>query len=398
MEWIGKSVIWLVMACAVVGAIAAVRDEESELGKEFLSGLHAIGVIFIPVAGVMAAIPLLSEVVVFLLGGPFAVIESDPSIAATSVIAVDMGGYQLAAKLAASKEGWIAAMFVGYLSGATIVFSIPVGLAMLDKKDHPYFALGIMSGILGIPFGVLTSIAVSAAIGLPVRPDVATTGASTYYLQWQLADVLANLLPVALFVGAVALGLRFLPALMIRVFILFGRGVGAFTKIVLTLCVVEYFTKAFSSLFGSWPLDPIIADQADPFRALEVAGYIGIMLCGAFPMIFLIRRHLARPIGSLGKRVGLSPVGASGLLATVSNILALFRILRDMPPEDKVVNIAFAVSAAFLFGDHLAFTATFQPNLIVAVMTGKIVAGVVGFAIARWIAVPRARALAAAAL
>ena len=136
----------------------------------------------------------------------------------------------------------------------------------------------------------------------------------------------------------------------------------------------------------------------DPFRALEVAGYIGIMLCGAFPMIFLIRRHLARPIGSLGKRVGLSPVGASGLLATVSNILALFRILRDMPPEDKVVNIAFAVSAAFLFGDHLAFTATFQPNLIVAVMTGKIVAGVVGFAIARWIAVPRARALAAAAL
>ena len=51
------------------------------------------------------------------------------------------------------------------------------------------------------------------------------------------------------------------------------------------------------------------------------------------------------------------------------------------------------LGAAFLFGDYLAFTANFQPNLIVPVMTGKFCGGIFGFAIARWI-VPRARALA----
>lgn len=64
----------------------------------------------------------------------FYFIGADSSIAATTIIAVDMGGYQLAQHLAAIKEDWIIAMMTGYMAGATIVFSIPVGLAMIEKK------------------------------------------------------------------------------------------------------------------------------------------------------------------------------------------------------------------------------------------------------------------------
>ena len=35
-----------------------------------------------------------------------------------------------------------------------------------------------------------------------------------------------------------------------------------------------------------------------------------------------------------------------------------------MRAKDKVLIIAFAVCAAFLFGDHLAFTVNFQPTLV----------------------------------
>lgn len=47
----------------------------------------------------------------------------------------------------------------------------------------------------------------------------------------------------------------------------------------------------------------------------------------------------------------------ASLLAAVlhANILAMFRLIRDMPPKDKVLNIAFAVCAALTFGDHLAY-------------------------------------------
>ncbi|WVM87568.1 ethanolamine utilization protein EutH [Halopseudomonas pachastrellae] len=68
-------------------------------------------------------------------------------------------------------------------------------------------------------------------------------------------------------------------------------------------------------------------------------------------------------------------MGSAGMLATIANILAMFRLVRFMPPKDKVINIAFAVCAAFLLGDHLSFTANFQPTIILPVLIGKLIAG-----------------------
>ena len=134
MSAIGDVVTWLIMLCAAAGAVASIFNDREGLGKEFLEGLQAIGHIFIPVAGIMASIPILSAVVKAVFGPVFETFGADPSIAATSFIAVDMGGYQLALRLAGSPESWIMAMVVGYMAGATIVFSIPVGLALLDKR------------------------------------------------------------------------------------------------------------------------------------------------------------------------------------------------------------------------------------------------------------------------
>lgn len=150
---IGTFVIYIIMACAVIGAIASILDSDSPLGREFMAGLHAIGYIFIAVAGIMAAVPYLSRFVDMAIGPVFLTVGADPAMAATSVIAVDMGGYQLARELALSTEGWIMASIIGFMAGATIISSIPVGLAMLEKSDHKYMALGIMCGILAVPVG-----------------------------------------------------------------------------------------------------------------------------------------------------------------------------------------------------------------------------------------------------
>ncbi|MCO5387343.1 MAG: ethanolamine utilization protein EutH [Desulfosporosinus sp.] len=116
--------------------------KKSELGKEFLEGLYSIGPIFVPVAGIMAATPYLAAFVKTVFGPIYAAIGADPAIAATTFIAVDMGGYQLADVLATTRESWIMAMTTGYMAGATIVFSIPVGLAMLEKKIISTWRLG----------------------------------------------------------------------------------------------------------------------------------------------------------------------------------------------------------------------------------------------------------------
>lgn len=392
MSEIGTAVIALIMFCAAIGAIASIRDPENGLGKEFLEGLHSIGHIFIPVAGIMAAIPLLSQFVGSVFGPILEYVGADPAIAATSLIAVDMGGYQLAHRLAETRESWIMSMIVGYMAGATIVFSIPVGLAMLEKKDHKYLALGVLSGILSVPVGVLISSLIIALTDPHVRARPTTAGASEFQLHLELVTVGLNLVPLIAFVGLIAFGLFVIPNAMIRGFMVFGRLLDAAIKLILVGCIIEYFTQAFSSTVG-WQFDPIIADEQDRFRALEVAGYIGIMLAGAFPMVFLIRKYLEKPVNRLGEMAGLEGAGAAGVLASMANILAMFRLVRDMRPQDKVLNIAFAVCAAFLFGDHLSFTANFQPNLIPAVMLGKLGGGIFAVALAYRLCVPQAQEL-----
>ena len=84
----------------------------------------------------------------------------------------------------------------------------------------------------------------------------------------------------------------------------------------------------------------------------------------------------------LGKLLGVNDVAAGGLIATLANSIATFERVKDMDDRGKVVNIAFAVSAAFVFGDHMGFTAGFAPELLPAMIVGKLVGGVTAVAVA----------------
>ena len=393
MELIGTIVVYIIMACAIAGCLASVIKPESELGQQFVAGIDSIGPIFLPVAGIMASAPYLTAFVSAVFGPAYSAVGADPAMAATTFIAVDMGGYQLADALAETRESWIMAMVTGYMAGATIVFSIPVALKMLEKRDRKYLALGVMSGLLAIPIGVLVASAIIAVSHPMVREVVSTNADATYQLALSWGQIGVNLIPLIIICVALAAGLKFKPDAMIKGFIVFGRVMESALKIVFVLVVVEYFTGVWSTLFGSFGFDPIIADEEDIFRALEVSGAIGMMLCGAFPMVYLIRRYLAKPLAKIGGAVGLSSDATAGLLAGSANVLALFSMVKDLRAKDKVICMAFAVCCAFLFGDHLSFTANFQPNLIVVVLAGKPAAGICAIVFAKLLAVKKAEQL-----
>ena len=395
MEIIGTAVVYIIMACALAGCLASVFKPESELGKEFVAGIDSIGPIFLPVAGIMASAPYLTAFVSNVFGPLYGMVGADPAMAATTFIAVDMGGYQLAEALAATKESWIMAMITGYMAGATIVFTIPVALKMLERRDRKYLALGVMSGLLAIPIGVLVASVIIALSDPMIRDVVSTNSDAVYQLALSWGQIGVNLVPLVIICVALALGLKFAPDAMIKGFTVFGRVLESVLKIVFVLVVIEYFTGIFTTLFGSFGFDPILADDEDIFRALEGAGAIGMMLCGAFPMVYLIKRYLARPLAKVGGVFGLSSDATAGLLAAAANVLAALAMVKDLKAKDKVIVMAFSVCCAFLFGDHLSFTANFQPTLIVPVLVGKMVAGVFAIGFAYLLAVKKAEQLEA---
>ena len=378
---LGNFIIYLIMVGAVVGALSAIIKPHSDLGKEFVNGIHSIGPVFMAQAGIMVSIPFLSQGITYFLGPIFNSLGSDSSIAALSIIAVDIGGYQLANAIAETKEMWITASMVGYTSGATIVYLIPVGLMMLKQEDHKYLALGAMAGLISIPFAVIFGLFIITMFNIPIREVITTSGPALVHLKGSLFEIFKALIPLFIFCFSLAAGLKFKPNAMVVGFLIFGRILDAFIKMILALSIVEHFTGLFSKTIG-WGFSPMFADSKDLFRAIEVAGYIGIMLAGTFPICYLFQKYCQPFMKFVGKIFGLSSTGAVGFITVLANIIATYHLFKNMNARDKVICVAFGICAQATIGDHLAFTANFQPTLILPVVFAKLFGGFIAILIA----------------
>ena len=84
------------------------------------------------------------------------------------------------------------------------------------------------------------------------------------------------------------------------------------------------------------------------------------------PMVLWITRTFGKALSAIGEKLGMDENGSAGLVATLANNIAMFNIMDKMNPKGKLLNVAFAVSAAFVFGDHLGFTGWCKlPDMII---------------------------------
>ena len=81
----------------------------------------------------------------------------------------------------------------------------------------------------------------------------------------------------------------------------------------------------------------------------------------------------------------MNDVAAAGMVASLANCIPMFGMMKDMDDRGKIINVAFSVSAAFVFGDHLGFTAGFDANMITPMIIAKLVGGITAVAIAMFI-------------
>ena len=244
-------------------------------------------------------------------------------------------------------------VITGSMLGATIVFTIPVAMGILREEDRPAMAKGILCGIVTIPVGILVGGLVAG---------------------FSLGMVLRNLLPIVIIGLLIALGLWRAEDAMVRGFSVFGKAVITVVTIGLAAAIVEELTGIV--------LIPGMAPLSEGFATV---GAIAIVLAGAFPLVAVVTKILRKPLLKLGKQMGIDDVGAAGLIATLANSIATFGMVKDMNYRGKVVNIAFAVSAAFVFGDHLGFTAGFAPQMLPAMIAGKLAGGISAVVVALWL-------------
>lgn len=339
---------------AVIGAADRIFGNRLGLGQEFENGILAMGSLAIAMVGIVSLAPVLAALLRPVIAPVFRLLGADPAMFAGSILACDMGGGALAEQMTQDRDAaLLSGVITGSMLGATIVFTIPVAMGILEEQDRGRMAQGILCGIVTIPLGILAG-------GI-------TAG-------YSLGMVLRNLIPIVLLAALIALGLWKAEKSMIRGFEVFGKIVVAIVTVGLAAAIVEGLT-GFAVIPGMAPI-------GDGFATV---GAIAIVLAGAFPLVYVITKLLKKPLEKLGKLLGINDTAAAGLIASLANSIATFGMVKDMNSRGKVVNIAFSVSAAFVFGDHLGFAAGFAPEMIGPMIVGKLVGGVSAVALALWL-------------
>ena len=347
-------IIAVMAGFALLGAVDRIFGNRWGLGKEFEEGILTMGSLALAMVGIVSLAPVLARVLNPVVVPIFGFLGADPAMFAGTILASDMGGGALALQMT---DDYDAAMLGGVLNGsmlgATLVFTIPVAMGILREQDRPAMAKGILCGIVTIPMGILAG---GIAAGFPV------------------SMVLRNLIPIVLIAILIAIGLWRAERAMVKGFSLFG-------KIVVILVTVGLAAAIVESLTGF----VIIPGMAPISEGFEVVGTIAILLAGAFPLVLVLTKLLRSPLMAVGRRLGINDAAAAGLIASLANSIATFGLVKDMNERGKVVNIAFAVSAAFVFGDHLGFTAGFAPEMIGPMIIGKLAGGVSAVIVALWL-------------
>lgn len=357
-----------IMICMAVGALLGGIDRilgnRFGLGEKFEEGFRLMGSVGLSMAGIICLTPVIANV----LGGAvtklFSAIGVDPGMFG-GILAIDMGGYQLAMGLAQDPQvGSFAGILVSAIFGCTVVFTIPVGMGTVGEAGRPLFSKGLLMGLIAMPAALFLG---GVLCGLGVGQTI-----------WQCLPVLA--VSALLLVGLVKWPDRLM------------RGFSAFARVIQIVCTIGLTLGAIQYMTG-WNLLPGLAPIAE---AMEAVSAIAIVMLGSMPLAELVRRRLQKPFAWVGRKAGLNDVSTTAILVGAVSVMPALVMMKDMDDRGKVVNAAFLVCAASALSAHLGFTVSAAPELVTPLLAAKLLGGLLGASIAMLSTRPKRNAAEAA--
>ncbi|MBI2062477.1 MAG: ethanolamine utilization protein EutH [Candidatus Yanofskybacteria bacterium] len=347
-----RFVLYAIAISMILGGIDRVfLDNRVGLGDKFQEGFNKMGELAAAMFGMISLAPLFGNLIAPIVKPIYRALGADPAIFAGTILANDMGGYSLAMKLADSQlAGAFGGLVIGAMMGATVVFSIPVGINIISKKARPQFALGILSGIITIPIGAFVS-------GLLVS--------------FPISSLCMNLVPVVLISIMISLGLWKITNLTITFFIMVSKIIAGIAILGAVMAGTQFLT-GLVLIRGMTPIE----------ESFRIVGFITLMLLGAFPLVQIARYTFRGLFEKLGTLIDINDFAVAGIVAALANNLPTFSLFDKMDERGKVVSAAFCVSGSFVLGDHLAFTAANNSEFIIPVIIGKLIGGLSGIILA----------------
>ena len=335
----------VILAFSVLGAADYISGSRIGVGKEFEKAFSLFCPMAMTMLGMIVIAPAIGVWLTPVFERFYQLFGIDPSIIPASLFANDMGGMTLAQGICKTEAiGNYNAFVVSSMMGCVISFTIPFSLGLVGKQQHKELFFGLLCGIVTIPVGSFV-----AGLILGIGP----------------LTLLADLLPLILLGVIVGAALVFVPKLCIRCFSAFGMFMKILAMIGLVCGIFTFLTKV------------TISPYFDTFEnAAFICANACVTLSGALPFMFVMSKLLNKPLSKLGSKMGIDGVSALAFLGSLVTNASTFGLMDKMTPKGAVLNSAFAVSASFALGSHLAFTMAFNSGYVAPMITGKITSGI----------------------
>lgn len=347
---VNQVVMYFLSFGAALGGIDKLLGNRFGYGEKFEKGFQMLGPVALSMAGIICLAPVLSSLLDLVFTPLCNLLNMDPAIFGT-ILAIDMGGYQLSVDLARDPRfGLFCGVILSSIFGCTLVYSIPVGLGFLQDHHRPFFTRGILLGLISMPFSIIAACLIQ---------------------KMDLGYVLWNCLP--LFILSIALGIGVIkkPQSMIRIFL-------AFAKLIRSAAILGLMLAAISHLSGITILKNMMPLQ----QSMQTVSAICIVMLGSMPLAELIQRMMKVPFRIINAKIGINGAGTTSLLLSFFSATPALALIPQMNPRAQVVISACLVSSINVFGAHFAYANSLAPDTVPALIVAKVVGTLAGGAIA----------------
>ena len=343
-------ITYLLAIGVLLGGIDLLFGNKKGYGRCMEEGFLLMGPTALSMVGMICLIPMISSFLQKLIVPIFQLLNLDPAILG-GFLAIDMGGFQLAKSLEMDPiVGTYAGIVLSATFGCTLVFTIPIGMGMIQAEDRPIFAKGILIGLITLPVGAVIG---GIACGLSIY------------------EVVKESIPIFFLSIVLGVGLFKIPKKMMKGFEAFSFGIKLLINLGLIVGAFTYLTK-IEWIKGLTPIE----------EALEIVASIGITMLGSLPLAEFLRRLLKRPCLWLGEKIGMNETSIAGLLIGMVSVIPQITMIKDMDPLGKLVNVAFMVCAASTFAAHIGFTMSEEPSAVTALLLAKLLGAFVAAVVA----------------
>ena len=327
--------VLIMLGLCLLGLVDKILNNKLGLVEAFDRGLNSMGSIAMSMVGFYCIAISLIQNNVDTITTLSANSSLDPSIIIGTLLAPDMGGFSIVSGLSNKEFILFSGILLTSSLGQTISFQLPIFLSSLRKDDLDPFINGLVYGILSLPVVLIIS---------------------ALYLQ--IPNLLINLLPIIILCLVLVIALYLSYQKTIFVLTLFGY-------IIKILSIKLFFTNL------SFTTTSLISE------AMVVVLKMVIVVCGSMILSDILIKKFPNLIFKASRYLGINSTALIGLLLSLGTSLAMIPLFSKMDRKDKILNGAFSVAGAYVFGGQLGFVASVSSSFdVVVYIIFKLAAGI----------------------